>query len=73
MVGVISLFQAVPRGTPSPKFSANLPKNAGKNKTEYNDKISILSYMMENGKRPIGNEMAKCLGKALNIGYKVFL
>ena len=28
---------------------------------------------MENGKRPIGKEMAKRLGKALNIGYKVFL
>ncbi len=29
--------------------------------------------MMENGKRPIGKEMARRLGKALNIGYKVFL
>jgi len=29
--------------------------------------------MMENGKRPIGKEMAKRLVKALNIGYKVFL
>lgn len=29
--------------------------------------------MMENGKRPIGKEMAKRFGKALNIGYKVFL
>src|SRR3989339_2181330 len=28
---------------------------------------------MENGKRPIGKEMAKRLGKALNIGYKEFL
>ncbi len=28
---------------------------------------------MENGKRPIGKEMAKRLGAALNIGYKVFL
>lgn len=28
---------------------------------------------MERGKRPIGKEMAKRLGKALNIGYKVFL
>lgn len=28
---------------------------------------------MENGKRPIGKEMAKRLGKALNIGYKAFL
>ncbi len=28
---------------------------------------------MENGKRIIGKEMAKCLGKALNIGYKMFL
>jgi DNA-binding XRE family transcriptional regulator len=28
---------------------------------------------MENGKRPIGKEMAKRLGKSLNIGYKVFL
>ncbi len=28
---------------------------------------------MENGKRPIGKEMAKRLGKALNIGYKTFL
>ena len=28
---------------------------------------------MENGKRPIGKEMAKRLGKDLNIGYKVFL
>jgi ribosome-binding protein aMBF1 (putative translation factor) len=28
---------------------------------------------MENGKRPIGKEMAKRLGKALNINYKVFL
>jgi len=28
---------------------------------------------MENGKRPIGKETAKKLGKALNIGYKVFL
>lgn len=28
---------------------------------------------MENGKRVIGKEMAKRLGKALNIGYKVFL
>jgi transcriptional regulator with XRE-family HTH domain len=26
--------------------------------------------MMENGKRPIGKEMAKRLGNALNIGYK---
>ena len=29
--------------------------------------------MMENGKRPIGKDMAKRLGKALNISYKVFL
>jgi plasmid maintenance system antidote protein VapI len=28
---------------------------------------------MENGKRSIGKEMAKRLGRALNIGYKVFL
>jgi len=28
---------------------------------------------MENGKRSIGKEMAKRLGKALNISYKVFL
>lgn len=28
---------------------------------------------MENGKRPIGREMAKRLGKALNTSYKVFL
>lgn len=28
---------------------------------------------MENGKRTIGKEMAKRLGKALDIGYKVFL
>jgi transcriptional regulator with XRE-family HTH domain len=28
---------------------------------------------MENSKRPIGKEMAKRLGKALNIGYKLFL
>ncbi len=28
---------------------------------------------MENGKRPIGPVIAKKLGKALNIGYKVFL
>jgi DNA-binding XRE family transcriptional regulator len=29
--------------------------------------------MMENGKRPIGKEMAKRLGKALSISYKVIL
>jgi len=28
---------------------------------------------MENGKRPIGKEMAKRLGKVLNMNYKVFL
>lgn len=28
---------------------------------------------MENGKRPIGKEMAKRFGKVLDIGYKVFL
>ena len=28
---------------------------------------------MENGKRPIGKESAKKLGKALNISYKIFL
>ena len=28
---------------------------------------------MENCKRPIGKEMAKRLGKSLNISYKVFL
>ncbi len=28
---------------------------------------------MENGKRPIGKEMAKRLGKALNVSYKAFL
>ena len=28
---------------------------------------------MENGKRPIGKEMAKRLAKALKVGYKVFL
>ncbi|GKT09522.1 helix-turn-helix transcriptional regulator [Desulforhabdus sp. TSK] len=28
---------------------------------------------MENGKRPIGKEMARKLGKALRVGYKVFL
>jgi hypothetical protein len=28
---------------------------------------------MEHGKRPIGKEMAKRLGNALNIGYKIFL
>ncbi|QTA84165.1 helix-turn-helix domain-containing protein [Desulfonema magnum] len=28
---------------------------------------------MENGKRPIGKAIAKKLGKALNISYKVFL
>ncbi|MCX5855768.1 MAG: helix-turn-helix transcriptional regulator [Deltaproteobacteria bacterium] len=40
------------------------------------DKIGIPQRhvsMMENGKRTIGKEMAKRLGKALNIGYKVFL
>jgi DNA-binding XRE family transcriptional regulator len=28
---------------------------------------------MENGKRPIGKETAKKLGKALNLDYRVFL
>ncbi len=28
---------------------------------------------MENGKRPIGREMARRLGKALKVSYKVFL
>jgi plasmid maintenance system antidote protein VapI len=28
---------------------------------------------MEHGKRPIGKETAKTLGKALNISYRVFL
>jgi DNA-binding XRE family transcriptional regulator len=28
---------------------------------------------MENNKRPIGKEIAKRLGKSLNVGYKVFL
>ncbi|HAJ27430.1 MAG TPA: XRE family transcriptional regulator [Syntrophus sp. (in: bacteria)] len=28
---------------------------------------------MENGKRPLGKEMAKRLGKAMNISCKVFL
>lgn len=28
---------------------------------------------MEKGKRPIGKDMAKRLGKALRVGYKVFL
>jgi len=28
---------------------------------------------MENGKRPIGKELAKRLGKALNVDYKAFL
>ena len=28
---------------------------------------------MENGKRSIGKELAKRLGKALNVGYKMFL
>jgi len=28
---------------------------------------------MENGKRPIGKEIAKRLEKVLNISYKVFL
>jgi len=28
---------------------------------------------MEHGKRPIGKEMAKRLGAALKVGYKVFL
>ena len=28
---------------------------------------------MENGKRPIGKEMAKRLAKAMKVGYKVFL
>jgi len=28
---------------------------------------------MENGKRPIDKKTAKILGKALNVGYKVFL
>jgi DNA-binding XRE family transcriptional regulator len=28
---------------------------------------------MENGKRPIGKEIAKKIGKVLNISYKVFL
>jgi hypothetical protein len=28
---------------------------------------------MENGKRPVGKELAKRLGKALNISYKAFL
>jgi DNA-binding XRE family transcriptional regulator len=28
---------------------------------------------MENAKRPIGRDMAKRIGKALNISYKVFL
>jgi len=35
-------------------------------------KVSHISEM-ERRKRPIGKEMAKRLGKALNIGYKVFL
>ena len=28
---------------------------------------------MENGKRPIGKEIAQKLGKALNVDYRVFL
>jgi len=28
---------------------------------------------MENGKRSIGKKIAKILGKALNVGYKIFL
>ncbi len=28
---------------------------------------------MENGKRPIGKEMAKRLGEAFNVNYKLFL
>ncbi len=28
---------------------------------------------MENGKRTIGKKRAKVLGKALNVGYKIFL
>lgn len=35
-------------------------------------KVSHISEM-ERGKRPIGKEMAKRLGKALRVGYKVFL
>jgi DNA-binding XRE family transcriptional regulator len=40
------------------------------------DKIGIKRHHiseMENGKRPIGKEMARRLAKALNTGYKVFL
>jgi DNA-binding XRE family transcriptional regulator len=40
------------------------------------EKINIKPHHiseMENGKRPIGKEMAKRLARALNTGYKVFL
>jgi len=40
------------------------------------DKIDIKPHHvseMENGKRPIGKEMAKRFAKALHTGYKVFL
>ncbi|TIH11393.1 XRE family transcriptional regulator [Marinifilum sp. JC120] len=40
------------------------------------DKIGIARRHiseMENDKRPIGKAMAKRLGEALNVGYKVFL
>ncbi|MBA3027402.1 MAG: hypothetical protein FP814_08835 [Desulfobacterium sp.] len=39
------------------------------------DALKSLGFVdiMENGKRPIGKEMAKRFGKALNISYKVFL
>jgi len=43
---------------------------------EYADKIDIKPHHvseMENGKRPIGKEMAKRFAKALHTGYKVFL
>ncbi len=49
---------------------------AGFSQVELAKKLGIAQYnlsKMENGKRPIGKEMARRLGKALKMDYRLFL
>jgi len=80
-LGAEDLNDSVPWEEAYPDFNPSVAlrgarKREGLTQKELADRISIKQAhisQMENGKRPIGKEMAKRLAKALNVDYRVFL
>lgn len=80
-LGAEDLKDSVPWEEVYPDFNPSVAlrgarKREGLTQKDLADRISIKQAhisQMENGRRPIGKEMAKRLAKALNVDYRVFL